>query len=81
MGVSLIGRAVYCPLTHPCCDGSFPCRHFPITFPELVLLLVEKVMVCASEVKSICSSCESEKEEKDIKKVDKMCCLVETNSF
>ena len=44
-------------------------RHLPIAFPDLVLLLVEKMMVCATEVKSICSSCESEKEEKDIKKV------------
>ena len=48
-------------------------QHSHASSPELVLFLGEKVMVCASELASLCgSSSKSEKEACDIDKVRKM---------
>ena len=46
------------------------CRQQTVSSPDVVLFLVEKVMVCASEVASLSgSSSKSEKEACDIDKV------------
>ncbi len=46
-------------------------RQHTITSPDVVLFLVEKVMVCASEVASLCGS--STKSEKEACDIDKVC--------